>query len=175
MTGDELRAVRDAEEREKAKAPPPPKPHELDVLPRLKLNVQKLQQVKAFASTRGVSAGEAAVTLGHATEDDLIAAEAELTAGVWMSKAQLEAVQPIEALPEELCRAMMVLPVAISQKKLTVAMRDPLDRDQLKTLAEHAGGWSIVPVRAGPMALLEAITRVTTKIDEDDPSSWLER
>lgn len=175
MTGDELRAVRIAEEKAKASAPPPPKPHELDVVPRLRLNSAKAAQVTAFAKQRGVSCGEAAVTLGHASEDDLIAAEAELTAGVWMSAAQLGEVQPLEALPEELCRAMMVLPVAISSKKLTVAMRDPLDRDALKTLAEHAGEWTIVPVRAGTSALLQAIDRVTTKVDENDPSSWLER
>ena len=175
MTGEELRAVRVAEEKAKAAAPPPPKPHELDVVPRLRLNAAKVAQVTAFAKQRGVSCGEAAVTLGHATEDDLIAAEAELTAGVWMSAAQLYEVKAIDALSEDLCRAMMVLPVAISSKKLTVAMRDPLDRQALKTLAELAGEWSIIPVRAGTAALLQAIERVTAKVDENDPSSWLER
>lgn len=175
MTGEQLRAVRDAEVKAKGSAPPPPKPTELDVVPRLRLSSAKVAQVTAFAKQRGVSCGEAAVTLGHATEDDLIAAEAELTAGVWMSAAQLGAVKAIGALPEDVCRAMMVLPVSISSKKLTVAMRDPLDRGALQTLSEHAGGWSIVPVRAGTAALLQAIARVTAKVDENDPSSWIER
>ena len=178
MTGEELRAVRDADEaRVRASAPRPRRPSELDVLPLLRLSAVKELQVKAYSNQRGLAPGEAAVVLGYASEDDLIAAEAELTAGAWMSREQLDRVTELVALAEPLCRAMMVLPVSVNAttKKLTVAMRDPQDPDVLKTLAEHGGGWSIVPVRAGATALLETIKRVTTKVGESDPSSWIER
>lgn len=178
MTGEELRAVRDADEaKTRASAPRPRKPSELDVLPRLRLSGVKELQVKAYSNQRGLAPGEAAVVLGYASEDDLIAAEAELTSGTWMSRDQLDRVTTLVALPEPLCRAMMVLPVSVNEsaKKLTVAMRDPQDPDVLKTLAEHGGGWSIVPVRAGATALLEALKRVTAKVDESGPPSWLER
>lgn len=175
MTGEELRAVKAAEHAARAAVPPPPKPHQLDVVPRLQLRAEQLAQARAMAQKRGVSLVDALLTLGTVTEDDVIAREAELTSGLWASTEQLAAVERLEHLPKEVCQAMLVVPLSLAADQLTVAMRDPLDRDVLITLCEHAEPLRVIGIRAGARALQTTLERLSVELDADDPSTWLER
>jgi hypothetical protein len=154
MSSEELDAAKQADARSG------PSPDKLKVSARLTLSMQQAAQGLAFASKLGLSEGEAFITLGYVKEDDVIAAEAELTAGRWMSQAQLAASdceKARAALAAEVCWSLKVLPVSLDGDQLTVAMRDPLDAAALAAVADRAGSVRLVAVRAGSRALKAAL------------------
>lgn len=182
VTAEELEAVKVAEAAAAPKAPPPPKPHELQVASKLKaqhrLDSAQLARTLAFAQQRGVSEGEALIALGFAQEDDVIAAEAELTAGRWVSHAQLaesDAADAREKLSAATCIEWQVLPIELRGNALTLAMRDPLCPASYAKLSELVPGLKLVTVRAGARALQHAIDLHHASINADDPSTWIER
>jgi hypothetical protein len=182
MSHEEL-AVARAEEAARA-PPPPPKPSELKVAARMRetrrLSDDQLKKTLAFCAQRGVSEGEAVVLLRFANEDDVIATEAELTTTRWMSGDQLAArevpADVVELVPKDVCLELSVCPLAReSDGAMVVAMRHPGDRSALERLTGLALGARVHPVRVGPAALRTLIDRLHSKLDGDDPGTWLER
>ncbi|MBL8956304.1 MAG: hypothetical protein JNK82_36360 [Myxococcaceae bacterium] len=182
MSHEELEAVRAADAA--AAAPPPmPKPHELPIADRMaqtkRLNAAQVAQGKAFAKSRGISPGEALVSMRLATEDDVIATEAELTSTRWMSADQAAhaavADELVAKVPLEVCLELRVCPLQLEDTRFSVAMRDPGDPYALTQLQALAGGVRVSGVRIADKALDALIDRHYRKVDENDPSSWLER
>jgi hypothetical protein len=161
-----------------------PRARDLPVAERMlqtrRLNAAQVAQAKQMAAKRGVSQGEALLLLRLASEDDVIATEAELTASRWMPAGQLAQQQApgdvIARVPLETCLELRICPLALEAgQRFTVAMRDPSDRHALDRLLELGGGARVSGVRVGDKALDAVIDRHYRKVDEDDPSSWLER
>ncbi len=182
MSHEELRAVKAADAAAEA-APSMPKPSQLPVADRMlqtkRLNPSQHTQVRQLAQRRAVSQGEAVVLLRFGNEDDVIATEAELTSTRWMSAGQADATQvpddAVALVPLASCLELRVCPLLLEQGRFSVAMRDPGDAHALAQLQAAASGVRVSGVRVADKPLDALIDRHYRKIDEDDPSSWLER
>jgi len=179
MSHEELAAARAADA---AAQPVMPKPKELPVAERMlqtrKLNASQVAQGKQLAQKNGICEGEALVLLRLASEDDVIATEAELTSTRWMSAEQaadLQVPKEVTAMvPLETCLELRVCPLEHDAVRFSVAMRDPGDTHALEQLRALGGGARVSGVRLSDKSLDALIDRVY-KFDENDPSSWLER
>jgi type IV pilus assembly protein PilB len=119
---------------------------------------QLAQALQAQQST-GEQLGRLLVRLGYLKDDDLLRLLCE-DAGIEFST--LEGVEPenaaLDAVPEALARAHTILPLAVSDGRITVALPDPFDLSTIGA-AERSSGLRLTVVGAPRGRIQDAVDR----------------
>ena len=127
-----------------------------------------------LANQTGKSLGEALVTLGYATEKEVMVA---LAAFNRMEFVDLDRVtipeNIIELMPESVARENAVLPVSIADGRLKVVMSDPGDMDTLEKL-RFILNRDVSPALAPRSNILEAINRLYGQVEGESADSILQ-
>ena len=119
---------------------------------------QLAQALQAQQST-GEQLGRLLVRLGYLKEDDLLRMLCE-EAGIEFSLLEVAEPEPeaIEAVPEALARAHTVLPLSVSDGRLTVALADPFDIGTIGSI-ERGSGRRATVVGAPRMRIQDLLDR----------------
>ncbi len=114
------------------------------------------------------------------TEEQVLAAYSSVLKlpALTLSKSRQMRV-PVEAVnkvPVALARALGLVPLSLkNETQLLIAALSLSNAAQVATLQKKAGLTAVVTILTGPTVLRTAINRFYDGIDEDDPSTWLER
>ena len=124
------------------------------------LTIENLDVALVEQKKTGIRLGEILMRLQFLTEDQMAQALATQCGIRYFEPALIE-IDPavLSLIPETLARKHLTLPVEINNKRLTVAMVDPLDYASINDLRFHAG-MVIEPVVATRYAIMEAIDRL---------------
>jgi cellulose synthase/poly-beta-1,6-N-acetylglucosamine synthase-like glycosyltransferase len=128
------------------------------------LTSNELDEALAEQRRVGDRLGTILTHTGQLREETLVSA---LAAQLHMPTTDLDGVEPeaeaLELIPEGMARRYRVVPLAIEDGALTVAMEDPLDEDAFAALSEQAG----MPLRA-LVATDTAIDRLLQRLGASD-------
>ena len=120
---------------------------------------RELAQALQAQQSTGEQLGRLLVRLGHLKEDDLLRMLCE-DAGIEFS--DLEGVAPegdaLEAVPEPLARAHLMLPLTVSDGRIRVALANPFDLGTIGA-AERSTGLRLTVIGAPRTRILEGVDR----------------
>lgn len=103
--------------------------------------------------------GQILVTMGWATEEDVCRAIAEVLRVKYVNvQDALISQEIVQLVPEPLASKRNILPLFIQDKKLYLAMENPLDVDVIQRIEFHTG-MQVVPLIAPPNQLRESIRK----------------
>lgn len=125
-----------------------------------KITPTQLEETLKGQAIFGGRFGTNLVEMGYLDEQELAHFLSQKTGIAHTSPGQLTDIPPhvVGAVPEEYVRKYRVIPVALNNRKLTLAMLDPSDFHAIDEIA-FATGYIVVPVIAPELRLLSAMEK----------------
>jgi general secretion pathway protein E len=131
-----------------------------------KVSPDDLRKVRRFSAEKGERIERMLVELGFLSEDDLLPILATYH-GVPMARATEVPDEPpaLEHVSVEYMRSLRILPIAIADGTLRLAMADPGDTATIEVL-EQVTGLAVEPVLVRPRDLLERFEKIYGESEE---------
>jgi len=123
------------------------------------LNPEKLTEALNTQKKTGKRLGQTLIEMGSISEEEMAFALAMQLKIPYVDLKNLEVANKIlEAIPEEISRKFLCIPIALKNTVLDVAMADPLDLNMMKDL-QFITGYSIQPAISTSTQILDLLQK----------------